>query len=108
MNKVTLITNVPQKQNKLKTLQRQTFYSLVNLLVQNPAANAYWLFSQKELHMYYSAVARIRNRKKSIMDASLTESRLFFSLSDDNRLYSAILRSLEQTHCAFMWFCMSD
>ena len=26
----------------------------------------------------------------------------------DDRLYSAILRSLEQTHCARMWFCMSD
>ena len=28
-------------------------------------------------------------------------------LSDD-RLYSAILRSLEQAHCARMWFYMSD
>ena len=26
----------------------------------------------------------------------------------DDRLYSAILRSFEQTHCACMWFCMSD
>ena len=26
----------------------------------------------------------------------------------DDRLYSAILRSLEQTHCACMWFYMSD
>ena len=26
----------------------------------------------------------------------------------DDRLYSAILRSLEQTHCARMWFRMSD
>ena len=26
----------------------------------------------------------------------------------DDRLYSAILRSLEQTHCARMWFYMSD
>ena len=26
----------------------------------------------------------------------------------DDRLYSAILRSLEQTHCAHMWFYMSD
>ena len=26
----------------------------------------------------------------------------------DDRLYSAILRSLEQTHCACMWFNMSD
>ena len=26
----------------------------------------------------------------------------------DDRLYSAILRSLEQTHCACMRFCMSD
>ena len=26
----------------------------------------------------------------------------------DGRLYSAILRSLEQTHCARMWFYMSD
>ena len=26
----------------------------------------------------------------------------------DVRLYSAILRSLEQTHCARMWFYMSD
>ena len=25
-----------------------------------------------------------------------------------DRLYSAILRSLEQTHCARMWFYMSD
>ena len=32
---------------------------------------------------------------------------LTFWLIDD-RLYSAILRSLEQTHCACMWFCMSD
>ena len=30
-----------------------------------------------------------------------------FSLIDDH-LYSAILRSLEQTHCARMWFYMSD
>ena len=29
-------------------------------------------------------------------------------LFDDDRLYSAILRSLEQTHCARMWFYMSD
>ena len=26
----------------------------------------------------------------------------------DDRLYSAILRSLEQTHCTCMRFCMSD
>ncbi len=26
----------------------------------------------------------------------------------DDRLYSAILRSLEQTHCARMWFYVSD
>ena len=26
----------------------------------------------------------------------------------DDRLYSAILRSLEQTHCSRMWFYMSD
>ena len=26
----------------------------------------------------------------------------------DDRLYSAILRSLEQTHCARRWFYMSD
>jgi len=26
----------------------------------------------------------------------------------DDRLFSAILRSLEQTHCARMWFYMSD
>ena len=26
----------------------------------------------------------------------------------DDRLYSAILRSLEQTHCARMWCYMSD
>ena len=26
----------------------------------------------------------------------------------DDRLYSAILRSLELTHCARMWFYMSD
>ena len=26
----------------------------------------------------------------------------------DDRLYSAVLRSLEQTHCARMWFYMSD
>ena len=26
----------------------------------------------------------------------------------DDRLYSAILRSLQQTHCARMWFYMSD
>ena len=26
----------------------------------------------------------------------------------DDRLYSAIPRSLEQTHCARMWFNMSD
>ena len=26
----------------------------------------------------------------------------------DDRLYSAILRSLEQTHCARMWFYMSE
>ena len=26
----------------------------------------------------------------------------------DDRLYSAILRSLEQNHCARMWFYMSD
>ena len=26
----------------------------------------------------------------------------------DDRLYSIILRSLEQTHCARMWFYMSD
>ena len=26
----------------------------------------------------------------------------------DDRLYSAILRSFEQTHCACMWFYMSD
>ena len=26
----------------------------------------------------------------------------------DDRLYSAIRRSLEQTHCARMWFYMSD
>ena len=26
----------------------------------------------------------------------------------DDRLYSAILRSLKQTHCARMWFYMSD
>ena len=32
---------------------------------------------------------------------------LLFWLIDD-RLYSAILRSLEQTHCARMWFYMSD
>ena len=29
------------------------------------------------------------------------------SVSDDH-LYSAILRSLEQTHCARMWFYMCD
>ena len=28
--------------------------------------------------------------------------------STDDRLHSAILRSLEQTHCAHMWFYMSD
>ena len=27
---------------------------------------------------------------------------------NDDRLYSAILRSLEQTHCACMWFYISD
>ena len=26
----------------------------------------------------------------------------------DDHLYSAILRSLEQTHCTCMWFYMSD
>ena len=26
----------------------------------------------------------------------------------DDHLYSAILRSLEQTHCACLWFYMSD
>ena len=26
----------------------------------------------------------------------------------DDHLYSAILRSLEQTHCARLWFYMSD
>ena len=26
----------------------------------------------------------------------------------DDRLYSAILRSLEQTHCTRMWFYMSN
>ena len=26
----------------------------------------------------------------------------------DDRLYSAILRSLEETHCACMWFYISD
>ena len=31
-----------------------------------------------------------------------------FEFEFDDRLYSAILRSLEQTHCARMWFCMSD
>ena len=29
-------------------------------------------------------------------------------VDDDGRLYSAILRSLQQTHCARMWFYMSD
>ena len=32
----------------------------------------------------------------------------YFMLRIDDRLYSAILRSLEQTHCARMWFYMSD
>ena len=31
----------------------------------------------------------------------------FLFLFDDH-LYSAILRSLEQTHCARLWFYMSD
>ena len=26
----------------------------------------------------------------------------------DDHLYGTILRSFEQTHCARMWFCMSD
>ena len=33
---------------------------------------------------------------------------LDFFLNTANHLYSAILRSLEQTHCARMWFYMSD
>jgi len=36
-----------------------------------------------------------------------TNSQLFFWI-DDDCLYSAILCSLEQTHCARMWFYMSD
>ena len=32
---------------------------------------------------------------------------LFFGLIDDH-LYSAILCSLEQTHCARLWFYMND
>ena len=32
----------------------------------------------------------------------------YFDWLIDDRLYSAILRSLEQTHCACMWFYMSD
>ena len=39
-------------------------------------------------------------------DKSL-ESRSLIWLIDDH-LYSAILRSLEQTHCARLWFYMSD
>ena len=34
--------------------------------------------------------------------------KFFFWLMIDDRLYSAILRSLEQTHCARLWFYMSD
>ena len=36
---------------------------------------------------------------------TLLEKR-FFGI--DDRLYSSILRSLEQTHCARVWFYMSD
>ena len=33
---------------------------------------------------------------------------LTYLIDDDDHLYSAILRSLEQTHCVRMWFYMSD
>ena len=37
-----------------------------------------------------------------------SEARDVFLLLIDDRLCSAILRSLEQTHCARLWFYMSD
>ena len=38
-------------------------------------------------------------------ETTLNESQVWLI---DDRLYSAILRSLEQNHCARMWFYMSD
>ena len=39
---------------------------------------------------------------------SHTAPELWGSFNFDDRLYSAILRSLKQTHCARMWLYMSD
>ena len=48
---------------------------------------------------------RQRDRKT---DRHTDRQRQRKSFEFDDRLYSAILRSLEQTHCARMWFYMSD
>ena len=40
--------------------------------------------------------------------SSLLQHGIFSQSLIDVRLYNAILRSLEQTHCACMWFYMND
>ena len=48
--------------------------------------------------------------RRTESDCAAVMRALFIQVLDwiDVRLYSAILRSLEQTHCARMWFYMSD
>ena len=57
----------------------------------------------EQLQQHGAAARATTHRGRSVSITSL-----FNFLIDDDRLYSAILRSLEQTHCARMWFYMSD
>ena len=53
----------------------------------------------------WTGKVEIRTRKKFL---AVGEANLAIDWLIDDHLYSAILRSLEQTHCARLWFYMSD
>ena len=57
------------------------------------------------LHVYTRLVHYALLLTPACWKSNNTNARLFLI---DDHLYSAILRSLEQTHCARLWFYMSD
>ena len=59
------------------------------------------VFSSKSITLWKSL-------KGALFPASLVSPFVMIDWLIDDRLNSAILRSLEQTHCARMWFYMSD
>ena len=74
------------------------------------------IFVLENAELLFSSTCMVKHSIRTVNHRGNCASQVVYSIPQwdkcsiliDDRLYSAILRSLEQTHCARLWFYMSD